>query len=456
MQRVLLVLFIMTVALAPVPLGSNRDSAWAPLAAIVGGLLIGMAATVFANAERARRAVGPFRALLVPAVLFSVVVAWGLVQLSGWTPAEWASPLSANSTFGIAEAKGSIAFDREQQWTALLRLLTYAGVFLLAACLANSASDARRILAAIVVVATISTAYAMAAEVINSQSRVTGFTAWVPHELVFSGTFVNGNNYATYAGVAAMAALVLAFRPGSPHERRESRGERWRRRIGEITGLRGVWLALAIMLCMGVVLSASRAAVVSLALALMAMVAFYARGLPRIVFSILIPLLVATVAVFTPGGSKLAMRTATLIAEGESGREGLFPMTVHAIGLRPMTGWGMNSFEKLYGMFQPPELFNYFDKAHNTYLELAFDLGIPAAVTLVLAVAWIVARCLTGFMTRGRDRELAGLGVFATVLAGFHALFDFSLQIPGMTCTYCAILGVAWAQSWSSRAENPI
>jgi O-antigen ligase len=116
-----------------------------------------------------------------------------------------------------------------------------------------------------------------------------------------------------------------------------------------------------------------------------------------------------------------------------------------------MIGWGMNSFEEIYSVFQPAELISNYDKAHNTYLELAFDLGIPAASALVLAVVWVAWRCGIGFGTRGRDRELAALGVFVTVLLGFHSLFDFGLQIPAVACTYASMLGVAWAQSWSTR-----
>jgi O-antigen ligase len=103
-------------------------------------------------------------------------------------------------------------------------------------------------------------------------------------------------------------------------------------------------------------------------------------------------------------------------------------------------------------VFQPVSLTLLFDKAHNTYLELALDLGIPVAVALVLAVAVVAARCAKGFAIRSRDRELPMLGVAATILVGLHALADFSLQIPGMACTYFTLLGLAWNQSWGSRS----
>jgi len=384
-------------------------------------------------------------------VLFGLVVIWGLVQLSGWTPAGWATSISDSASLGLPETRQSIAFDSEQQWTALMRLLTYAGVFALAAILSHSASDARQILATIVIVAAAMTLYAMAAQAVNGQARITGVAVWVPDVEFFTGTFMSSNHYATYCGIAALSALVLAFRPAGGQAAKETARERWRRRIAVMTGLSGLWFALALVLCMGVVLSGSRGGAISLTIGLIAFAVFYVRGSTRIVVVSLILLMVAAVVLLVPSGERLVTRMAKLFAQGESGRELLFPMALTAIALRPLTGWGMNSFEQLYSVFQPPALNEYYDKVHNTYLELAFDLGVPMALALVVAVGWIAGQCVVGFVTRRRDRELAGLGVFATALAGFHSLFDFSLQIPAVACCYFAILGIAWSQSTSSQ-----
>ena len=218
-----------------------------------------------------------------------------------------------------------------------------------------------------------------------------------------------------------------------------------------MSGLSGLWFALSLVLCMGVVLSGSRGGAISLMVGLVAFAIFYVRGASRIVVVSLIVLIVTAVVLLAPSGERLVTRTAKLFAQGEAGRELLFPMTLAAIALRPLTGWGMNSFEKLYSVFQPPSLPDYYDKVHNTYLELAFDLGVPMALALIVAVAWIVGQCAVGFVNRRRDRELAGLGVFATALVGFHSLFDFSLQVPAVACCYFAILGIAWTQSGSSQ-----
>jgi O-antigen ligase len=455
MQRLLLAAFLLTVALSPLPLGSNRDWAWNPLAAIVGALLVSFVAFSWHDRGWRQQVTTGWGTLRVPAALYGLVVAWALIQLANWVPQGWTTPISSNGVLEASDARRSIAFDHELQWTALVRLFTYAGVFALATALGRRVTDARRILASIAIVATVTTLYAMAAEAVNGQALVIGRSLWLPHEGFFTGTFYNGNNYATYAGIAALVSLGLAFRLGDQKNRTESPRMRWRRRLSSISGWSGFWFFSAVVCCIGVLFSGSRAGAASLALAMVVFVAAYSRGTPRVALALATLAVMSSIVLLAPGAHRLVAKATSLFAHGGASRESLFGMTIEAILLRPLTGWGMNSFQELYGVFQPLSLTEYYDKAHNTYLELAFDLGLPAAAALVLAVALIVWRCLVGFVTRRRDREFSGLGVFATALAGFHALFDFSLQIPAVACTYSVVLGIAWAQSLSSRERSP-
>jgi O-antigen ligase len=454
-RRPILVCFLVVLVVAPIPLGSNRDWSWSPLAVVIGLLLLAWTATALAGTGSVRRSFAPTGHLLVPAVLMALVFGWILVQISGWTPAEWASPISGSAVLGPSAASRAVAFEREPPLTGLMHLLTYLAVFVLAASLPEHGADARRILGAIVWSAIVGTIFGLVATSINRLTPYTGFEVWTPNPLgFFSGTFVNVNSYATNTGVAALAALALALPPPSDSEYRETAAQRWRRRIGELSGFRLLWLAATVLLVTGVLLSGSRAGWASLVLGMLTVSFAYARGIGRVGFVLVMALALGALAVAMPGGDKLIDRTMLLLSTGENSRRELWQMAIDGIALRPFLGWGMNGFAALYTMFQPPALSAvYADKVHDTYLELAFELGIPATVILLAAILWIVVRCCRGFYSRGRDRELAGLGVFATVLVAFHAIFDFSVQIPGMACTYFAILGVAWNQSWSSRQQ---
>ncbi|MEE8430492.1 MAG: prepilin-type N-terminal cleavage/methylation domain-containing protein [Candidatus Desulfatibia sp.] len=62
--------------------------------------------------------------------------------------------------------------------------------------------------------------------------------------------------------------------------------------------------------------------------------------------------------------------------------------------------------------------------------------------------------CVFGIRRRQRDWVYPSVGVAATILVVIHSLVDFSLQIPAVAITYACIMGVACAQSYSSR-QNP-
>ena len=92
----------------------------------------------------------------------------------------------------------------------------------------------------------------------------------------------------------------------------------------------------------------------------------------------------------------------------------------------------------------------HYDRAHNTWLENAFELGVPAALALYLALGGLVMTCLRGVTRRHRDWVYPATGVAASVLVGLHALLDFSLQLPAVAILYACIMGIACAQSYSS------
>ena len=444
---------MIVVALAPLPLGSNRDWGWSPLAAVTGALLILQATSA---THSSARDFAFFKELLVPAVLVGAVIAWILMQAMGWTPGSWGNPIREASRASLTpDFSISVALEREQALISLLRLLMYVGVFVVAADVCAATRTARKVFAVIVCSAVTYTLYAMIAGVVNQTTVATGISLIVPGDRQFTGPFVNRNNYATYAAIAALTAVAMATRTlGSTRGTvdAESTAQQWRRWLKAFSGRTSLWLAAAAILVVGVLLTGSRGGWACLTLGMMTMMTLLARGRRwQIAAGTLAALLVIAVAM--PGGRMLLARLAELAetGEGEMGRQYLFDMTLHAIQLRPLLGWGANSFGSLYTLIQPEPSNLYYDKVHNTYLELAFDLGIPAAGALMIAVGWIAMRCLRGIRERRRDVELCVLGFCASVVVGLDALVDFSLQIPGVTVVYAALLGAAWAQSWGSR-----
>ena len=94
--------------------------------------------------------------------------------------------------------------------------------------------------------------------------------------------------------------------------------------------------------------------------------------------------------------------------------------------------------------------FNESPEFYNTYLENAFELGLPAASVFFLALLGLVLLCFRGVRLRQRDWVYPATGVAVSVLVGLHATVDFSLQIPAIAFLYATIMGIACAQSFSS------
>jgi O-antigen ligase len=93
-------------------------------------------------------------------------------------------------------------------------------------------------------------------------------------------------------------------------------------------------------------------------------------------------------------------------------------------------------------------------RAHNTYLENALELGIPAAAMLCLAIALIAVQCFLGVGRRRRDFVFPALACAVSVQVAVHSLVDFSLQIPAVAAAYALVLGLGYAQSWSSDVPS--
>ena len=130
----------------------------------------------------------------------------------------------------------------------------------------------------------------------------------------------------------------------------------------------------------------------------------------------------------------------------------VYALTSNAIADTPLAGTGYGSFRQIFRLYQDPSVRKIYGKAHNTYLENALELGLPGLIFLLAAIAALFWRCVLGLRERERDHIYPALGVAATALVAAHSLVDFSLQMPAVALTYAIIMGIAVAQSWSSRS----
>ena len=141
-----------------------------------------------------------------------------------------------------------------------------------------------------------------------------------------------------------------------------------------------------------------------------------------------------------------------LVVEGKLTR--MVGLTLEAIGSAPVLGTGYGTFEEVFRFYRTSDVGNFYLKAHNTYLENALELGIPAAVALFAILAGFLALTFVGLRRRRREAVYPCIGFAATVLVAAHSTVDFSLQIPAVAATYCLIMGAACGQCWSSQRPD--
>jgi O-antigen ligase len=159
-----------------------------------------------------------------------------------------------------------------------------------------------------------------------------------------------------------------------------------------------------------------------------------------------------SVAVLSTSGERTFER---FVVDGASDsiRQSIYSLTERAIADAPLTGFGLGAFAPTFRLYRDASLPQEWevDKAHNLYLELALELGIPFAMLLIGTLALLALKCAVGVVTRRRDQLYPALGIGVTVLLGLHNTIDFSLQIPAVAVTYALLLGLAFTQSFSTR-----
>jgi len=168
----------------------------------------------------------------------------------------------------------------------------------------------------------------------------------------------------------------------------------------------------------------------------------------------LLGLLAAGVAIFVFGD----FFAGRLLALGfdAADRLAVYKLTILSILDAPWKGFGYGTFEYVFPMYRDNSLspYGFWDKAHNTYLEIFQGLGIPIAALFFVMLLILAVRCGHAALTRKSSATAPLVATAATVIVALHSFVDFSMQIQAVALTWTALLGAGVAQSWSSRVDT--
>ena len=382
-----------------------------------------------------------YRVLLAPALLMGVV----LLQLCPF-PASW---------FQIAEGKpwdGSAHFARltiEPFATRahFLTLLTCIIAFILAYIVSQDARRKRHLVVAIVALGSFEALYGLAQYLTGFQRIFTYVKKYDLQEA--TGTYINRNHYAAVLEMVLPLALALALHEFGKLGKRQPEVLSKLRRLAARPNLQKstFWLFIASLLFAALIYSRSRMGIISASTSLLVMFGILRfnrkAGLPLCAAFLILSV---SLAVWI-GPGPIVDRFQGVpqeYAQSDHSRLSIWRDTVALIRQHPWLGTGFGTFPIAYTAVQTTFLGRFVNHAHNDYLELASDLGIPTALGLLVSVVWLLARAVQISRTSEDhfDRFLA-LGCAGGIVALLlHSLADFNLYIPANCLLFASILGL--------------
>jgi hypothetical protein len=280
------------------------------------------------------------------------------------------------------------------------------------------------------------------------------------YKTVLTATFINRNTAAVYFGSVSIIWLLFLC---EQVRRQLPRGEIvWKsvpnRLLSETPRLMVLSFAMLFVCLAAMFMTGSRAGVVlSLLSAIVAFTLYFRRDLPRrsgIVVTLISALAVALVLLQFMGSGVSGRFDVHGLADG--GRFEGYRATIRMIMDHPWFGTGLGTFVWSFPAYRSANisLWGTWDRAHNTLLEIASDMGVPIA--LLVAMSWIAIlyTLIRGVLSRRRDLIIPVAALSVAIVAVLHSLIDFSLQIPGFAIVIFALVGAGLSQALNPRGKT--
>ncbi|NOR68544.1 MAG: hypothetical protein GQ532_02405 [Methylomarinum sp.] len=385
--------------------------------------------------------------------LFTSTLLWAFIQTSSFIPDSWSHPLwqLTAQTLEI-EIPSKISLAPEQTITAIMRLLSYGLVFLLSQYYCQRSANAEKLFNWLSIAGFIYATYGLII-FLGDFNKILWFDK-LSYQKDVTSTIVNRNSYATYAGLSLLCLIpniLRQFKSSSVYGLKGNYGKQ----LFIETIITRAWFPILMFFTIGtsLFLTHSRGGFLSttLAIIILLMLLSLSKKLKNQALSYAsIAIITITISLFSISSDRLMERMGQISVE-KAERPKVYAATLTGIENNPYLGFGYGSYENSFRLYRTKGIRGNYDKAHNTYLENIFELGIPAASALFLSILLIALKCLKGIWSRQRNWIYPAISFSSTILVAAHSMVDFSLQIPAVAVTYAAILGAGFSQSFNQK-----
>ncbi len=274
-----------------------------------------------------------------------------------------------------------------------------------------------------------------------------------------AGTFSSGNSMGGLLALSLPPTLAMAqlamIRAGNHIRQRRSRilHEAKREDYCLLTAL--LWLLATLAQAVALILSGSRGAISATLVALLCLCAWFVFSRDRqqqrdrmpVVTAILVTLLVLAIGA---GGTYAftleRLKQLETMQQAALPRTLIWQATIKQVAHEPL-GAGPGRFADAFLPFQPPGYGgNRVYNAHNDYLEIMSETGIPGLLLLLTAFVLTLAGAARRLLPACEGESVwLRRAAFLSVVAGLiHAAVDFNLSSrPGVAALFFCMLGVA-------------
>jgi len=362
---------------------------------------------------------------------------------------------TADAMNDVAVARKSLSFAPYSTRTSFLILITCFAAFFLAQIVGENRERKRRFINSLLVLGTAEALYGLV-QYLSGWQYIFAYAKIYDLEEA-TGTYINRNHYAGFLEMILPFSVALLF-----YEYEKSRGAGSGTSFTVPVNLKSIlirqslqrlllFLAVAVVLFAALCFSRSRmgiaAAVASLSVMFGLAGLSRSRGKKGLVLAGAFAALSLGLAVWIgPGpiverfenvGQEFTMREQSRFAIWQDSRA--------LVREHPLLGTGLGTFPIVYTQVQTTFLGQFVNHAHNDYLELAVDLGVPTALLLYGSICMVFARAARGFFhAHGKFERYVALGCAGSIVAILlHSLTDFNLYIPANAILFSTILGLA-------------
>jgi putative inorganic carbon (HCO3(-)) transporter len=445
-------LLLLLLIWVPIPLGSNRTWAWTVLElwayGLAGAWLI-LWVLRKAGVSEALAKSWPALALLGAWILYNAlhIVPLPIGLVAALSP-ESARMQGLTDAAGIARQSMTLSVDAHASKEALLKGLAYTCVFFLVVALCNSRSRVAMLARILVSAAVLHSIYAVILHLENAQGEFFGTMFY--HGDSASGTYPNRNHFAGYLEMTLAIGIGMLIAGLS-----DRTSDSWKRFFSHlIDWILSPKMVLRLALCVLVIaLTTTHSRMGNTAFfASLLVTGMLGIALSRHATRNTIILLVSLVAIdlFIVGSwfgvEKLARRmeqtTMTDVQVREEPAAHAIPLIKDYVGF----GSGPGTFYVTFPRYRPATVVNFYDYAHNEYVQFASESGIIGLGLLGTLVVLTLGVALKAHLQR-RDPLMRGMSfacVMGVISILIHSWVDFNLQIPANATYFMVLLALGW------------